>query len=108
MPRTVMMPKRDSSDREDGEPLGGGGPARQPGRKAAGEAAPQPGPERVSRGVPAGVPAGDKERDRERRSRRAAFLRELSEARALRERVQPRRARSVRLRRQMRMRTFRW
>ncbi|MCP9958134.1 MULTISPECIES: hypothetical protein [Streptomyces] len=46
--------------------------------------------------------------DAERRRRRARFLRELNEARALRERVQPRRARAARMRQAMRMRTFRW
>jgi hypothetical protein len=46
--------------------------------------------------------------DAERRRRRAQFLRELAEARALRARVQPRRAKVARLRRAMRMRTFRW
>ena len=46
--------------------------------------------------------------DAERRRRRAQFLRELGEAKALRERVQPRRARAARMRQQMRMRTFRW
>ncbi|MFV2121894.1 hypothetical protein ACE14D_27115 [Streptomyces sp. Act-28] len=46
--------------------------------------------------------------DAERRRRRAQFLRELKEARALRERVQPRRARAARMRQAMRMRTFRW
>ncbi|MCK1794777.1 hypothetical protein MTQ01_01800 [Streptomyces sp. XM4193] len=46
--------------------------------------------------------------DSDRLRRRARFLRELSEARALRERVQPRRARVARMRQQMRMRTFRW
>ncbi|WP_345624028.1 hypothetical protein [Streptomyces ziwulingensis] len=44
----------------------------------------------------------------ERRRRRAQFLRELAEARELRARVQPRRAKTARLRHQMRMRTFRW
>lgn len=44
----------------------------------------------------------------DRRRRRAQFLRELNEAKALRERVQPRRARAARMRQQMRMRTFRW
>ncbi|WP_149182214.1 hypothetical protein [Streptomyces sp. TRM49041] len=44
----------------------------------------------------------------ERRRRRAQFLRELNEAKALRERVQPRRARAARMRQAMRMRTFRW
>ncbi|MBD0423455.1 hypothetical protein H0H10_30590 [Streptomyces sp. TRM S81-3] len=44
----------------------------------------------------------------ERRRRRARFLRELAEARALRDRVQPRRAKAARLRHVMRMRTFRW
>ncbi|MEU2895372.1 hypothetical protein AB0O72_14890 [Streptomyces sp. NPDC088106] len=48
------------------------------------------------------------ESEAERRRRRARFLRELAEARALRERVQPRRAKAARLRHAMRMRTFRW
>ncbi|MFF4350592.1 hypothetical protein [Streptomyces sp. NPDC001530] len=48
------------------------------------------------------------ETDAERRRRRAQFLRELTEARALRDRVQPRRAKAARLRHAMRMRTFRW
>ena len=48
------------------------------------------------------------ESDTERRRRRAHFLRELNEAKALRDRVQPRRARTARMRQQMRMRTFRW
>ncbi|WP_328943591.1 hypothetical protein OG259_20505 [Streptomyces sp. NBC_00250] len=48
------------------------------------------------------------ETDAERRRRRAQFLRELGEAKALRERVQPRRARAARMRQAMRMRTFRW
>ncbi|MEU6593516.1 hypothetical protein ABZ923_30545 [Streptomyces sp. NPDC046881] len=43
-----------------------------------------------------------------RRRRRAQFLRDLAEARALRARVQPRRAKAARLRHAMRMRTFRW
>ena len=53
-------------------------------------------------------PRGQEERERERHDRRAAFLRELNEARELRDRVQPRRARAARMRQQMRMRTFRW
>ncbi|MGS2589213.1 hypothetical protein [Streptomyces hebeiensis] len=48
------------------------------------------------------------ETETERRRRRAQFLRELHEAKALRERVKPRKARTARLRQQMRMRTFRW
>jgi hypothetical protein len=48
------------------------------------------------------------ETDAERRRRRAQFLRELAEARELRDRVQPRRAKVARLRHAMRMRTFRW
>ncbi|MEV5507715.1 hypothetical protein [Streptomyces orinoci] len=48
------------------------------------------------------------ESDAERRHRRAQFLRELNEARELRDRVQPRRARAARMRQQLRMRTFRW
>jgi 16S rRNA G527 N7-methylase RsmG len=53
-------------------------------------------------------PGHDDGRDLERRRKRAVFLRELHEAKALRERVQPRRARANRMRQQMRMRTFRW
>ena len=48
------------------------------------------------------------ETDIERRRRRARFLRELAEARELRDRVQPRRAKAARLRHALRMRTFRW
>ncbi|MFF7970380.1 hypothetical protein [Streptomyces sp. NPDC007905] len=48
------------------------------------------------------------ETEAERRRRRAQFLRDLAEARALRDRVQPRRAKAARLRHAMRMRTFRW
>ncbi|GAA1435246.1 hypothetical protein GCM10009601_60930 [Streptomyces thermospinosisporus] len=51
---------------------------------------------------------GESETEDERRRRRALFLRELAEARALRDRVQPRRAKAARLRHAMRMRTFRW
>ena len=43
----------------------------------------------------------------ERRRRRAAFLRELTEARELRARVQPRRTKAARARQAVRMRTFR-
>ncbi|MFD4556026.1 hypothetical protein ACFWP5_17200 [Streptomyces sp. NPDC058469] len=50
----------------------------------------------------------DRETEAERRRRRAQFLRELTEARELRDRVQPRRAKTARLRHAMRMRTFRW
>lgn len=50
----------------------------------------------------------DQSSDAARRRRRAQFLRELTEARELRDRVQPRRAKAARLRHAMRMRTFRW
>ena len=53
-------------------------------------------------------PTRPPETDAERRRRRARFLRELAEARELRDRVQPRRAKTARLRHAMRMRTFRW
>ncbi|MFJ2216662.1 hypothetical protein ACIQVO_35205 [Streptomyces sp. NPDC101062] len=51
---------------------------------------------------------GESEPEAARRRRRAQFLRELNEAKALRERVKPRQARAARMRQQMRMRTFRW
>lgn len=57
---------------------------------------------------PAAEGGNESDDDAERRRRRAQFLRELNEAKALRERVQPRRARAARMRQQMRMRTFRW
>ncbi|MFF3174321.1 hypothetical protein ACFVQ0_17020 [Streptomyces sp. NPDC057900] len=49
-----------------------------------------------------------RETDAQRRRRRAQFLRELHEAKALRDRVQPRRVKAARMRQAMRMRTFRW
>ncbi|WP_411144867.1 hypothetical protein [Streptomyces sp. x-80] len=54
--------------------------------------------------------SGDRsaESDAARRRRRAQFLRELHEAKELRDRVQPRRARAARMRQAVRMRTFRW
>ncbi|WP_411081752.1 hypothetical protein [Streptomyces sp. cmx-18-6] len=55
-----------------------------------------------------GDAADAQESDAARRRRRAQFLRELHEAKQLRDRVQPRRARAARMRQQMRMRTFRW
>ncbi|MEV0260278.1 hypothetical protein AB0I49_02880 [Streptomyces sp. NPDC050617] len=61
-----------------------------------------------SPGSPAAAPESESESDADRRRRRAQFLRELNEAKELRDRVQPRRARAARMRQQMRMRTFRW
>ncbi len=58
--------------------------------------------------TPESQPETGAETDAERRRRRAQFLRELGEAKALRDRVQPRRARAARMRQAMRMRTFRW
>ncbi|WP_247721395.1 hypothetical protein [Streptomyces sennicomposti] len=62
--------------------------------------------------VPGAVQAPEaldgEESDAQRRRRRAQFLRDLAEARELRDRVQPRRAKAARLRHAMRMRTFRW
>ncbi|MFI8454362.1 hypothetical protein [Kitasatospora sp. NPDC085464] len=55
----------------------------------------------------AGPPDDLPESEAERRKRRAVFLRELTEARELRERVQPRRTKERRMREAMRMRTFR-
>ncbi|MFF4754756.1 hypothetical protein ACWD5R_17385 [Streptomyces sp. NPDC002514] len=57
---------------------------------------------------PGTEPETEPETDAERRRRRARFLRELAEARELRDRVQPRRAKVARLRQTLRMRTFRW
>jgi hypothetical protein len=64
--------------------------------------------EQQKRGRPAPRDAPETETEAERRRRRAHFLRELHEAKALRDRVQPRRARAARMRQAMRMRTFRW
>lgn len=55
------------------------------------------------------TPEADLSTDAERLRRRACFLRELHEAKELRERVRPRGSRAARRRRQtLRMRTFRW
>jgi hypothetical protein len=73
---------------------------------------PSPGTERdTGRGAePSTGPerAPEPAHEAERRRRRAQFLRDLAEARQLRDRVQPRRAKTARLRHAMRMRTFRW
>ncbi|MEV6793876.1 hypothetical protein AB0M87_18140 [Streptomyces sp. NPDC051320] len=53
-------------------------------------------------------PGHTRESAAERRRRRAKFLRDLNEAKELRDRVQPRRAKVARMRQAMRMRTFRW
>lgn len=71
-----------------------------------------PGRARNARSAPdtAGTPdyPDTPETDAQRRRRRAQFLRELHEAKALRDRVQPRRVKAARMRQAMRMRTFRW
>ncbi|WP_225076360.1 hypothetical protein [Streptomyces sp. CoT10] len=69
---------------------------------------PSPRVRRDTADLPGTAGAADADADAERRRRRARFLRDLAEARALRDRVQPRRAKTARLRRAMRMRTFRW
>jgi hypothetical protein len=53
------------------------------------------------------APSDQPETVANRRKRRAVFLRELAEARELRERVQPRRTKERRMREAMRMRSFR-
>ncbi|CAM5435069.1 hypothetical protein STENM327S_09125 [Streptomyces tendae] len=69
---------------------------------------PSPGADRgAERGAEPSA-ASEREREAERRRRRAQFLRDLAEARQLRDRVQPRRVKTARLRHAMRMRTFRW
>ncbi|MGW2058836.1 hypothetical protein ACWCOZ_33835 [Streptomyces sp. NPDC001840] len=69
---------------------------------------PDPAEEPDQPGEPDMDPSGPDTYENERRRRRAQFLRELNEAKALRERVKPRTARAARMRQQMRMRTFRW
>lgn len=73
--------------------------AQSRGDPAAGSAArtPDEAPSRTAGGA-----------DTDRLRRRARFLRERNEAKELRERVQPRRARSARMRHALFMRTFRW
>ncbi|MDX3574197.1 hypothetical protein [Streptomyces sp. ID05-47C] len=67
-----------------------------------------PRPEEPPKGPSEGPSERPAETESERRRRRAQFLRDLAEARELRDRVQPRRAKTARLRHAMRMRTFRW
>ncbi|MFI6444989.1 hypothetical protein [Kitasatospora sp. NPDC050543] len=72
-------------------------------KSGSGSAAGRTGPP----GEAAGQTPGHHETETERRKRRAVFLRELTEARELRARVQPRRTKERRMREAMRMRTFR-
>ncbi|MFJ2948675.1 hypothetical protein ACIO8H_13735 [Streptomyces sp. NPDC087226] len=88
------MPEQERNNRADPSPREKPGPA--PGRAS--------GP---TSGSASGMAPGA-ETEADRRRRRARFLRELAEARELRDRVQPRRAKAARLRHAMRMRTFRW
>ncbi|HSA53476.1 MAG TPA: hypothetical protein VLH10_25620 [Yinghuangia sp.] len=79
-------------------------PAELPGEEPEATGAPVVGVESAVRAQE----ARPEETDAERRRRRALFLRELAEAHELRERIQPRRTRTARLRQMMRMRTFRY
>lgn len=85
-------------------PVSPGGPDAVTGRSPE----PEPPGGREPGPAPGGRERPDQETDAQRRRRRAQFLRELTEAKELRARVQPRRARAARMRQAMRMRTFRW
>ncbi|MER6310130.1 hypothetical protein [Streptomyces sp. NPDC001657] len=92
--------------------------ARMNGRQAAPDDGPLKGPLHGALDVPPNAPldapmdgagtAPETESEAARRRRRAQFLRELHEAKELRNRVQPRRVRAARMRQAMRMRSFRW
>lgn len=84
-----------------------GGPAEAPRRRGQASARATQGVEEMAGAAESTRETGS-ESDAARRRRRAQFLRELTEARELRDRVQPRRAKAARLRHAMRMRTFRW
>ncbi|MFE5143240.1 hypothetical protein ACFRDV_37290 [Streptomyces fagopyri] len=92
-----MQPKRTKGSARPRRPERPDRPARQPER-----------PDQPARWPERPVQRPEQETDAQRRRRRAQFLRELTEARELRDRVQPRRAKVARLRHAMRMRTFRW
>ncbi|MFF7281806.1 hypothetical protein [Streptomyces griseorubiginosus] len=96
-----QRPRRTRGSGEPGQPRDPSGPQEPRGPQDA-RGRRDPGPR-----DPSG-PRDSGETDAERRRRRAQFLRDLAEARELRDRVQPRRAKVARLRHAMRMRTFRW
>jgi hypothetical protein len=103
--RTGERPPSANGTNAAPQPAGPGRPAAA--RRGAAAAPPAPsGPAATAGPSPDDVEAQRKAA--ERRRRRALFLKELKEARELRARVQPRRARAARMRQQMRMRTFRW
>ncbi|HEX5568410.1 MAG TPA: hypothetical protein VFY14_16055 [Streptomyces sp.] len=97
-------------DQHDDTPAPRRAPARRDQRERwASQARQEPRERARNRAAPVDpADPGESGSDAERRRRRALFLRELHEAKALRERVQPRRARAARMRQAMRMRTFRW
>ncbi|WP_242572735.1 hypothetical protein [Streptomyces sp. NP-1717] len=102
--------RRDPQERGGGDGAVGAGPD---GSRPYADAGPATGPGPTPDSVPDPPPSpaadlGSDESGAARRRRRAQFLRELNEAKALRERVKPRQARAARMRQQMRMRTFRW
>ncbi|WP_405677066.1 hypothetical protein OG292_20925 [Streptomyces sp. NBC_01511] len=99
---------RNPRERGDGDGAAGAAPD-DPHPHPEPDAAPVPGSDPASE--PTADPTSDLTADENgaaSRRRRAQFLRELNEAKALRERVKPRQARAARMRQQMRMRTFRW
>ncbi|MFJ9031526.1 hypothetical protein ACIRQP_23995 [Streptomyces sp. NPDC102274] len=107
------MPDEDREGRDQRpDQVGAEAPAEAPAEAEAREAARAESRDRAgaeSRDEAGAEPPADaQESEAERRRRRAQFLRELNEAKALRERVKPRQARAARMRQQMRMRTFRW
>ncbi|MFJ8541790.1 hypothetical protein ACIRFH_07165 [Streptomyces sp. NPDC093586] len=94
------MPDRDTHDTSS--------PSEEPGKRRTTGTRPRTGPEHGPGPGPGPEYRPGPEAEAERRRRRAQFLRDLAEARELRDRVQPRRAKAARLRHAMRMRTFRW
>lgn len=105
-----MSDSQNPGDAEDARPAGDPGHARARRVTSSRNSAKSRGSSTAARGAPAGQNAGEDagEGDAERLRRRARFLRERNEARELRDRVQPRRTRTARMRQAMRMRTFRW
>ncbi|WP_189781128.1 hypothetical protein [Streptomyces capitiformicae] len=100
--------QRGAEDRGTGPEKGQGTGQETAGREAGQGAGPKTHPDTRPDTRPGTDLETDQDGDAARRRRRAQFLRELTEARELRDRVQPRRAKAARLRHALRMRTFRW
>lgn len=107
-PEGLRNARENSTDSKDGNPLPSGDAGRARNREVSAGRNTVTSSRGSASAVGMAAATEGREEDTERLRRRARFLRERNEAKELRDRVQPRRTRTARMRQAMRMRTFRW